>query len=149
RKVLGPFVDSANPSQVRCRRAAIRAHSLRNRNPKSADRASIGVWIPRTETVIHMVFSTATPLLSGDHWMKSRYKACSAVAITFFLLSGTVSAHHGNSEYDTEHNVTVKGNIAEFEFINPHARIRLMAKNDQGAVEEWNIEMGSPNSLRR
>ena len=71
--------------------------------------------------------------------------------LTFALLlaSGVMSAHHGNSDYDHSQLLTLTGTVVAFEFINPHARILFDVKDDQGKVVQWNIELGSPNSMRR
>ncbi len=78
-----------------------------------------------------------------------------AVIVGTLLLVGLmlplqpVVAHHGNSEFDSTKEITLKGTITTFEFLNPHAEIVLEVKNDQGTVEKWHLELGSPNSMRR
>ena len=58
-------------------------------------------------------------------------------------------AHHGDAGYDTSKLVTVKGTVTDFQFINPHVEISLDVKNEDGAVENWQGEMNSPNILAR
>ena len=58
-------------------------------------------------------------------------------------------AHHGDAGYDSSKLVSVKGIVTEFQFINPHAEISLDVKNEDGAVENWQGEMNSPNILSR
>src|SRR5690349_9593659 len=81
--------------------------------------------------------------------MKHKLPTVLAVAAGLLLISSPVSAHHGNADYDTAHSFTVKGTVTEFEFINPHAQLHLDAKDEQGKIEKWDIELGSPNSMRR
>lgn len=58
-------------------------------------------------------------------------------------------AHHGTAGYDLEKIVTLKGTVADFEWTNPHAVVRIMAKNDKGENEEWTIELGAPGIMAR
>ena len=71
------------------------------------------------------------------------------VTLALLIVSGSVSAHHGSSNYDMSKSVSVKGTVTQFEFINPHSSIRLEAKDDKGNVERWLIEADSPNNLGR
>jgi hypothetical protein len=82
-------------------------------------------------------------------WILFRRGAVAAAGLVFLLTAHPLPAHHGNSDYDSEHLLTLKGIITKFEFINPHAQLHLDVKNDQGNIDEWSIEMGSPNSMRR
>ncbi len=72
---------------------------------------------------------------------------CAALAL--LGLCGTVSAHHGSSNYDTSKSTSVTGTVTKFDFINPHSAIHLEAKNDKGVVEQWLVEADSPNNLAR
>jgi hypothetical protein len=58
-------------------------------------------------------------------------------------------AHHGTSPYDSTKLTTVKGSVANFEFINPHVEIYVEAQGDKGKVEKWVGEANSPNILTR
>ena len=66
-----------------------------------------------------------------------------------FFSSASARAHHGETNYDTEKLVTVKGSVTSFQFINPHAQITLDAKNDKGEIEKWICEERSPAMLVR
>jgi len=57
-------------------------------------------------------------------------------------------AHHSVSMYDMDHPSTFKGTVTRIEWTNPHAYIYLTVKNDKGGVEEWAMEINSPNFLR-
>ncbi|MBZ5645125.1 MAG: hypothetical protein LAO19_20385 [Acidobacteriia bacterium] len=62
-------------------------------------------------------------------------------------LAGPALAHHGGSAYDTTHMLTLTGTVKEFQFIQPHPLITLEAKDDQGVVTVWSVEMTAPNHL--
>ena len=72
-------------------------------------------------------------------------------ALTFatLLVSSAVLAHHGEVNYDTEKEVSVKGTVTNFQFINPHVLISMDVKNDKGEIEKWTNEARSPSMLVR
>jgi len=72
------------------------------------------------------------------------------LSVAWFALSGKADAHHAfSTEFDASHPVTLRGTITTVEWINPHAFIHLDVKRDDGTVEKWMIEAGSPNTLVR
>jgi hypothetical protein len=70
-------------------------------------------------------------------------------AAGLLMLSGPAFAHHGRSNYDMTHPVTVKGIVTEFEWANPHTLIHFNVTDENGKVEEWVAETNSPNTLSR
>jgi DNA/RNA endonuclease YhcR with UshA esterase domain len=81
--------------------------------------------------------------------MKNKRLAVILGAAGLLLVSGTVFAHHGRSNYDVTQTATVKGIVTEFEWVNPHALIHLDAADETGKVEKWIAETNSPNTLSR
>ena len=67
------------------------------------------------------------------------------------LLGGTpVAAHHSFSAiFDANQPVTLTGAVTRIEWMNPHTWIYLDVKKEDGSVEAWAFEMGSPNRLMR
>lgn len=72
-------------------------------------------------------------------------------ALTFatLLVSSAVLAHHGEVNYDTDHLVSVKGTVTDFQFINPHVQVFMDVKSDKGEIEKWSGEARSPSMLVR
>ena len=68
---------------------------------------------------------------------------------TFLLLCLTASAHHGNSAYDEQARVPIKGVVTEFVWTNPHSQIYLDVKGKNGKIVHWGIETNSPGILTR
>ena len=69
---------------------------------------------------------------------------------TLILLAASVSAHHNfASEFDAKRPFKLTGTVTRIEWTNPHAWFYLDVKDDQGAVKNWAMEMGSPNNLMR
>ena len=71
------------------------------------------------------------------------------LAVGFLLFSIIVSAHHGSAAYDTSKNISIKGRVTDFQFINPHVLIYIEVQNQDGRVVEWSGELTSPNRLAR
>lgn len=63
--------------------------------------------------------------------------------------SGTALAHHSPAVFDRSQQIDLEGVVAEFRWRNPHSSVRLEVTNEQGEVESWGIELGSPNHLVR
>jgi len=61
-----------------------------------------------------------------------------------------VRAHHSfAAEYDANQPITLQGQIARIDLVNPHAWLYLEVKDAEGKVVRWNVEMGAPNNLIR
>ncbi len=66
------------------------------------------------------------------------------------LAAGRATAHHAfAAEFDSKKPVRLRGTVSKMEWINPHAWIHVDVKKADGAVEEWMIEAGTPNTLLR
>ena len=64
--------------------------------------------------------------------------------------TATVGAHHSfASEFDIDRPVQLNGTVTKVEWINPHAWIYVDVKKPDGTVENWAVELGSPNTLVR
>lgn len=81
--------------------------------------------------------------------MNSKRAAWLVLAVSFFLISIPLLAHHGGSEYDMTKVVSLKATVTDFQFVNPHTLINFTVKDDSGEVIEWQGELPSPNLLLR
>ena len=73
-----------------------------------------------------------------------------ALLVVGFLSTVTAVAHHSfAAEFDAKQPVTLKGVVTKMEWINPHAWVHIDVKKDDGSVDEWMIEAGTPNTLLR
>ena len=65
-------------------------------------------------------------------------------------LAGRPSAHHSfAAEFDATRQVTLDGQVAMMEWVNPHSWLHIDVKKPDGTVERWKIEGGSPSVLFR
>ena len=59
-------------------------------------------------------------------------------------------AHHAFvAQYDANKSTTLRGVVTKVERTNPHARFYVDVKDASGKVANWNLELASPNALRR
>jgi hypothetical protein len=73
-------------------------------------------------------------------------------ALVLFLAAGAMplAAHHAfAAEFDAKKPIKIRGTVSKMEWINPHAWIHVDVTKPDGAVEEWMIEAGTPNTLLR
>ena len=77
----------------------------------------------------------------------------SAVVGICMWLAGTavpVVAHHAfAAEFDADRPVEFSGTVTKVEWINPHVWIHVDVKKDDGTIERWAFEAGTPNVLFR
>lgn len=72
-----------------------------------------------------------------------------ALALAALFLCAPVIAHHSFAMFDQSKTVTLKGTVSEFQWTNPHAFIHVEVPDDAGGKTEWQVELNSPNNLRR
>jgi hypothetical protein len=72
-----------------------------------------------------------------------------ALLIAAFCASGAAFAHHSFAMFDQSKDVTLEGVVTEFQWTNPHAFIHIEVPNKSGGKDLWQVELNSPNNLRR
>ena len=69
------------------------------------------------------------------------------------FLAGTaisVSAHHSfGAQYDSDKPVLFQGIVTRVDWTNPHARFYIDVEDVTGEITNWNMELSSPNILKR
>jgi hypothetical protein len=73
----------------------------------------------------------------------------SAAASAALLVSEAAAHHSFSAEFDRNMPITVTGTVTKVEWMNPHARFYIDAKDDGGKTVNWDFELASPNGLMR
>jgi hypothetical protein len=64
------------------------------------------------------------------------------------LMAATpLPAHHSFTMFDMSKQVTLIGNVTDFQWTNPHVYIEIDVPEDKGPAKHWSIELGSPSIL--
>ena len=73
-----------------------------------------------------------------------------SVGVMMLCSTTAAVAHHAfAAEFDASKPVKFRGTVTKMLWVNPHAWIYMDVKKDDGTVEEWMIEAGTPNTLLR
>ena len=60
------------------------------------------------------------------------------------------AAHHAFvAVFDRDSPINLTGAVTKVEWMNPHTWFYIDVENEDGVVENWALEMGSPNTLVR
>jgi Family of unknown function (DUF6152) len=69
--------------------------------------------------------------------------------LAWAFAAGAVLAHHSFAMFDTEHPIEIAGTVREFRWVAPHTVLVVEVKGQDGTVEHWTLEGGTPSLLRR
>jgi hypothetical protein len=73
-----------------------------------------------------------------------------AVIVLLLTGAGSLLAHHSfAAQYDRNKPGTITGPVTKVDWINPHARFFVDAKDAGGKVVNWEVELAAPAMLLR
>ena len=82
--------------------------------------------------------------------MKAKLLAVVVAGLGLLLCTVPMLAHHSfAAEYDSAKAVSLTGTVTKVEWMNPHARFYIDVKDEKGEMNNWELELGSPNGLMR
>ena len=71
-------------------------------------------------------------------------------AVACLVAATPAAAHHAfAAEFDINRPVKLTGTVTKIEWTNPHAWVFMDAKDDQGNVQSWAVELVGINDLLR
>jgi hypothetical protein len=73
---------------------------------------------------------------------------CAILAVSL-LLAVPAAGHHSGAAFDRNLPVAVSGTVAQVDWLSPHARLQVAAKDEAGANITWDFELPSPVTLMR
>ena len=81
-----------------------------------------------------------------------RARLAGVLMAIFVVIGGAVPAvaHHGfGVEFDVNNCMDLKGTLTAIKWENPHAYFDMAAKDADGKMQSWHMEMVTPNALKR
>ena len=81
--------------------------------------------------------------------MKQKLLRLFVIAVGLLAASIPAHAHHGVAGYDLTKTITLHGTVTKFDWSNPHIVIHMDAKNANGEVQNWTIELAAPTHMSR
>jgi hypothetical protein len=70
-----------------------------------------------------------------------------AAAVGLVSVSVPLFAHHGTAVFDTDKTLTMKGNVTEWDWSNPHCLLQFDVKSEAGQVVHWIAETQNPAEM--
>ena len=86
--------------------------------------------------------------------MTNRLKTILVLAVAGAVAAGvaSVSAHHSTTMFDHSTTMTIKGDVVELRWVNPHVSLSVngvVKERAEEGVTTWVMEMTSPGNLVR
>jgi hypothetical protein len=82
--------------------------------------------------------------------MQSRLLRVLASAAILFAAALPMAAHHSfSAEFDASKQIILDGKVVQMEWLNPHSWLTIDVPKEDGTMDRWRIEGGSPSVLLR
>jgi Family of unknown function (DUF6152) len=81
--------------------------------------------------------------------MQRTFTALLVAAMTALVAQSAAAHHSFAAEFDANSPIELTGTVTKVEWANPHTFFYIDVTTPKGDVENWALEMGSPNGLMR
>jgi len=81
--------------------------------------------------------------------MPRKFIALLCVAASALAAHSTAAHHSFAAEFDANAPIELTGTVTKVEWANPHTYFYMDVTSPSGEIENWALEMGSPNGLMR
>lgn len=71
------------------------------------------------------------------------------MTLYLLLLPAICCAHHSRANFDLKRVIGFKATVTRYQYTNPHSYVYAQRRDDNGAVEDWVVELGSIPNLKR
>lgn len=77
------------------------------------------------------------------------WAALAAFTCAFVTAPLPALAHHSFAMFDETRTTTISGVVEEFQMIQPHSWLQLVAVDSHGKQHEWSLEASAPGQLMK
>lgn len=89
-----------------------------------------------------------------EHWRRGQLATRRLLTLLVLAAATAVSinthSHHAfSSEFDADRPFELRGTITRVEWINPHSWVHVDVVLEDGSIQPWMMEGGTPNTLLR
>jgi hypothetical protein len=81
--------------------------------------------------------------------MRAKLTGLLAAAGLLLMVAPALAHHPFAAEFDKDKPIHLTGTISKVDWTNPHSFLYVDAKDKEGHMANWTIELGGPNALKR